>query len=341
VKPLVSILIPAFNAETCIADTMRSAVGQSWPRKEVVVVDDGSTDGTLSLARKLASPSVQVIHQENQGAAAARNKALSVCQGDYIQWLDADDLLSVDKINSQVRVLTRDWGPNQLASSGWGYFRYRPWKAKFTPSPLWEDLEPLEWMLRKWETNSHMQTATWLVSRHLTEAAGAWDTRLLTDDDGEYFSRVIGRSDGIRFVSDARVYYRISPSSRLSYIGASNTKIDSQFLGMELQIGYLRSRRDDERVRAACTTYLETWMAHFYPNRPDLVERAQLLAKSWGVDLRLPRLSWKYDWIRRSFGWPAAKHVQLQYNEAKSRLFRAWDRLMLGIQGGAIDVSTL
>src|SRR5918996_6070506 len=90
INPLVSILIPAFNAQDYIAETLKSAIEQTWEKKEIIVVDDGSRDQTLSVARQFASKTVSVVTQENQGAAAARNKALERCQGDYIQWLDAD-----------------------------------------------------------------------------------------------------------------------------------------------------------------------------------------------------------------------------------------------------------
>ena len=189
-RPIVSILIPAYNAEPWIADTINSALGQTWPRKEIIVVDDGSTDQTLCIARRFASKDVSVVTQENQGAAAARNKAFELCQGDYIQWLDAGDLLSLDKIDKQMKA-AREHSQDTLISSGWGYFIYRPDKARFIPTPLWCDLTPLEWLLRKFEhPNLHMQTATWLVGRELTEGAGTWDTRLLNNDDGEYFCRV-------------------------------------------------------------------------------------------------------------------------------------------------------
>ena len=273
-KPLVSILIPAYNAERFIGETIRSALAQTWPSKEIIVVDDGSRDGTLEVARRFASRSVQIVTQENQGAAAARNRALALSQGEYIQWLDADDLLSVRKVERQVDAL-RDGGPRRLASSPWGYFRYRPSKVRLVPTVLWHDLDPLEWLLRKWEHNTHMQTATWLVSRQLSETAGPWDSRLLGDDDGEYFTRVVVRSDGVRFIQDERVYYRITDAARLSYIGASPRKMDAQLLGMELQIGYVRALQDSLRVRQACLTYLDTWLIHFYPHRPDLVERAR------------------------------------------------------------------
>src|SRR5205823_11683959 len=122
--PLISILIPAYNAEAWIGDTIRSALAQTWPRKEIVVVDDGSTDQTLQVARQFASRDVFVVTQENQGAAAARNKAFELCQGDYIQWLDADDLVSPDKVAKQMAAAEQYQDTRRLLSSGWGYFMY-------------------------------------------------------------------------------------------------------------------------------------------------------------------------------------------------------------------------
>ena len=90
-EPLVSILIPAYNAEETIADTIQSAIAQTWQRKQIVVVDDGSRDSTAEVARRFATK-VTVVSTENQGGAAARNHALRLSQGDYIQFLDADDL---------------------------------------------------------------------------------------------------------------------------------------------------------------------------------------------------------------------------------------------------------
>ena len=121
-------------------------------------------------------------------AAAARNKAFSLSSGDYIQWLDADDLLAPDKVAAQMQALEECPNGRTVLSASWGYFFHRPSRASFTPTGLWCDLSPLEWLLRKMEHNIYMQTATWLVPRAVAEAAGPWDTRLLGDDDGEYFT---------------------------------------------------------------------------------------------------------------------------------------------------------
>lgn len=326
--PSVSILIPAYNAEATIAQTIESALGQSWRNKEVIVVDDGSTDGTLSVAERFGASQVQVVTQPNAGAAAARNKAFSLSRGEYIQWLDADDLLSPDKIAHQMEAVDAANNRKTLFSCPWAYFRYRPARAKFSPTALWCDLDPVEWMTRKWEGNLHMQPATWLVSRELTEAAGPWDSRMLVDDDGEYFCRVISASAGIRFVPQSKVYYRISATSGVSYIGRSRQKIEAQFLSMKLQIGYLRGREDSDRIRAACVTYLQTWLWTFHPNRPDIVEEAKQMAESLGGSLSLPKLSWKYAWIGTVFGFAAAKSADLRYNGMKSAVLRIWDKLM-------------
>jgi glycosyltransferase involved in cell wall biosynthesis len=334
--PLVSILIPAYNADQWIADTINSAVNQTWQRKEVIIVDDGSRDQTLHVARQFASEVVSVVTQENQGAAAARNKAFELSQGDYIQWLDADDLLSPDKVARQVAAAQECQDKRRLLSSGWGYFMYRPEKAKFVPTALWCDLTPLEWLLRKWKQSLHMQTATWLVSRELTEAAGPWDTRLLGDDDGEYFCRVLLASSGVRFVPGAKVYYRITASSRLSYIGQSDRKLEAHLLSRQLQIGYLRSLQDDERVRTACLKYLQTAFFNFYPERVALVRQMQQLAATLGGRLENPRLSWKYHWIQKLFGFAVAKRVRQRWNLWKSCAKRSWDKALFRLQNGNI-----
>jgi glycosyltransferase involved in cell wall biosynthesis len=327
-KPLVSILIPAYNAEEWLADTLRSAIGQTWPRKEIVVVEDGSTDGTLTVARRFASREVSVIRQENQGAAAARNRALQLCQGDYIQWLDADDLLSADKVARQIEALGADDTERTLLSCGWGSFMYRPRRAVFMPTALWCDLSPTEWLIRKMGQNLHMQTATWLVSRRLTEAAGPWDIRLLGDDDGEYFSRVLLASERVRFVPEGRVFYRVVGSGRLSHIGRSDRKMDAHLASMERHVDYLLALEDSARTRLACVRYLQTWLNIFFPERPDLVSQVQARAADLGGRLDLLGLSWKYDWIRRLLGWQIAKDVQMHARMVKCSGSRSWDWLL-------------
>jgi glycosyltransferase involved in cell wall biosynthesis len=275
---------------------------------------------------------LNVVTQQNQGAAAARNKAFSLCQGDYVQWLDADDLLAADKITQQMRVAEHCGDSRTLLSSAWGRFIYRVNRAKFVSSPLWCDLSPAEWLIRKMGENAFMQTDTWLVSRELCEAAGPWDTRLLSDDDGEYFCRVISASNGIRFVPEAKAFYRATPSNRLSYVGQSNEKQDALLLSIQLHVKYIQSLEDSDRVRAACMTFLQDSLINFYPERPDIVEELQNMAGRLGGRLKAPDLRWKYAWMKPLFGWSLAKQTQLVLPQLKTSFIRSWDRAMYKLE---------
>ena len=179
-----------------------------------------------------------------------------------------------------------------------------------------------------------MNPATWLVSRELTEAAGPWDRRLIYCEDGEYFCRVILASNGIRFVPEGTVFYRVAPSSA-SYMGRSTRKMESHLLSRELEIGYLRSLEDNERVRAACLKSLQTAFTNFfYPEQPALVRQSQQLAALVGGRLQTPRLPWKYVWIQKLFGLTAARRIRQQWNQCKSSAMRSWDKALFHLEGG-------
>jgi glycosyltransferase involved in cell wall biosynthesis len=332
--PLVSILIPAFNAEDWIADTIKSAIGQTWQRKEIIIVDDGSRDQTVSIAQQFASKELKLVTQQNQGSGAARNKAFGLCQGDFIQWLDADDLLGREKVAKQMEAARECPGNRTLFSSGWGFFAYRTERAKFSPTSLWCDLSPAEFLLRKMGENVYMANCTWLVSRELTEAAGPWDTRLCHDDDGEYFCRVILASNGIRFVPEGRVFYRITASKRQSHVGRSDKKRDALHLSMRLHVKYLLSLEDSARVRAACVKFLQSYLFQFYPERPELVQELSILAKELGGSLEVPQLRRKYAWLKPLFGYRFARHTQMMLPRLRQTFKRSWDKVGYQLQGG-------
>jgi len=186
--------------------------------------------------------------------------------------------------------------------------------------------------VRKMGRNLHMQTDNWLISRELTIAAGPWDVRLFRDNDGEYLSRVILASDGIKFVEDARSYYRFSGFGSISYIGRSAKKIESYHLSMQLHMGYLRSLEDSERTRRVCLQYIRTNVHQFYPHRLDLVEKLRATAAELGGEFVEPKVPWKYDWLRRSFGWSAARQAQIRVPQLKTATRMAWDRAMFAVE---------
>jgi glycosyltransferase involved in cell wall biosynthesis len=98
---LVSCIVPAFDAERFVAEAIHSILAQTYPRREVIVVDDGSTDGTPAALATFGAR-IRVIRQENQGPSAARNRGLQESRGAFIAFLDADDLWVEDKLDAQM-----------------------------------------------------------------------------------------------------------------------------------------------------------------------------------------------------------------------------------------------
>jgi len=331
VRPLVSILIPAYNAKLWIAEAIQSALAQTWPHREIIVVNDGSKDRTAEIARSFV-PKIKLISTENRGLSAAVNLAYRHSHGDYIQELDADDLLLPDKIECQLGALREGDSKRILLSSPWAPFYHRAHTARFVKNSFWEDLTPVEWLLRKMSEGTHMQNATWLVSRELAEAAGPWDETLEYDQDGEYFTRVLAASEGTRFVAGTGILYRITGPSRISFIGNSNVKRESLYRSMMTHMQYLRSLEESERVRKACVAYMQIWYGVFYPSRMDIAEEMQRLAAELGGELQVPALRCKYAWIEPILGRDAAQRIQSRLPQIKAACIRNLDKAMYKLE---------
>jgi glycosyltransferase involved in cell wall biosynthesis len=323
----VSILVPAFNAAKWIGDTISSALGQTWPDKEVIVVDDGSTDRTLEIARAFEGRDLRVVAGEHRGAAAARNRALSLAGGDLIQWLDADDLLAPDKIALQMKAAGEERSDLVLLSSSFGTFYHRPRKARFAANALWQDLSPADWLVTSLSGTLWMNPAVWLVSRRLAEKAGPWDERLSADDDGEYVARMVAASERVRFVGGSKSYYRQSSFRQLSRV-RSEEAARSQALSAELKIGTLLKVEDSERARAAALASLQALSAGLYPVRPDLLERIGVLAEELGGGLGRPQRTWRLRLLQRIFGPERGRAISLAFRRMRLAVAVGWDGLM-------------
>lgn len=326
---LVSILIPAYNAERWIGDTVRSALNQTWAEKEIIIVDDGSSDNTLRIAKLYESHIVKVVTQNNSGACSARNKALSLAQGDYIQWLDADDLLAPDKLSCQLRGGDIGRDSRVLLTSAFGTFYYRVSKAKFKPSSLWQDLEPVDWIKLKFTENAWMNPAAWLVSRRLTEIAGPWDDRLAwsSDDDGEYICRVVLASEKIQFNPGAKSYYRVGHGNSLSS-RRSDSAYTALLLSTKLSVGHLLKYADNKDTRAACIRLLENRLWHFHPEKGELVKELEALGKQLGADELSLVETRKYLMVAKYFGGGTAKDLRQIISGIKAIARKYWDKFL-------------
>jgi hypothetical protein len=201
---------------------------------------------------------------------------------------------------------------------------------------LWEDLDPVDWLVRKLLHGVWMTPETWLVSRQLTEEAGPWHEGLARDQDGEYFSRVVLQSDRVQFVPDAFVFKRVGIADSVSAaISASDIKRESTLEALQLYVDRLVAAENSVRTRTACLAALNKWSFYFLPERPDLFQALEELACSIGGKLDRPRLSPKVRIVQNIFGWSAAKKTQVVGRHVRERVRAAMEQLLCWISKGA------
>jgi glycosyltransferase involved in cell wall biosynthesis len=305
---LVSIVIPAFNAAPWIGKTIESALAQTWPHIEVFVVNDGSTDDTMSIARQYESERLRVITQSNAGASAARNTGLSAATGDYIQFLDADDLLATDKIERQMN-LASTIGSDFALCANWSRFTSSTGDADFTPQPLCADMAPVDWVVKKFEHNAMMHPAAWLISRPLATQVGPWDESLSLDDDGEYFTRIVLASQGVRHCREATSFYRSQLLGSLS--GTKSEKAwDSAYRSLAQSAQRLHLVENSPRTRHACATAFQRYIYDTYPRAPQCRRLATTQVEALGGSNVAPEGGPKFQRVRRLLGWRLAKRLQ-------------------------------
>jgi GT2 family glycosyltransferase len=284
---LVSIIIPCYNAAQWLPQTLESALEQTWENYEIILVDDGSTDDSVAVARQFEERGVRVIEQQNRGASAARNCGLEHASGDFIQYLDADDLLSSDKITRQMEALN-DAPEGSLATCAWGRFVDDPETAQFHREPLWADFPPTEFLITAWTNLWMMQPGVWLVPRAVSDAAGRWDESLSLDDDGEYFARVVLASAGVKFVDDAKVYYRSGLSTNLAST-RSPKALQSGFTSVQKATQHLLAVDDSPEAKQACANRFQLNAYGSFPSDAKLANRAEAEAqKLGGGNISLP-----------------------------------------------------
>lgn len=302
---LVSILIPCYNAAPWLRETLESAFAQTWPAVEVILVDDGSKDDSVAIARTFEGRGLKVITQPNAGAATARNAAWKASRGAWLQFLDADDLLAPDKIERQLAAAD---GVDLIYSGSWGRFTGSLATTEFRAEPLNRDGDPVEWILAKMEVNGMMHPAAWLTPRALAERAGCWDESLSLDDDGEFFNRVVLTSRGVRHCAEARSFYRSNLAGSLSR--SKSEKAWASAYRSNLQtVRRLLALEDSPRTRRASARVLQRFIYESYPKAAGpRREAAREIARLGGSDLR-PEYGPKFKLVAGFLGWKAAKRL--------------------------------
>lgn len=205
--PLISVIIPVYNGAKTIRETISSVLAQSFADLEIIVVNDGSTDATAEILADLPNRKIKVHAFPNAGPSVSRNRGFRLSAGDYIAYLDADDLWAQDKLKEQFQALQQY--PAAGVAYAWthhidasGQFVRRGGKHQAQGSVLGHLLL----------TNILEHGSNPLIRRQAVAAVGGFDERLRTAEDWDFYLRLAARYEFV-VVKKPLIYYRQSPHS--------------------------------------------------------------------------------------------------------------------------------
>ena len=299
-QPVVSIIIPSYNSKAFLQEAVTSALNQTYPFVEIIVIDDGSTDATTDLFPEFQKQGVSCYTIANGGASNARNKGLEKAKGEYIQFLDADDILAPTKIEKQLALLERQ--DADLCYTPWVNFEHDicDAQAQFRFSYLNHSKERSgkELMISYGMDDWFILPIAWLVRKDLIIKAGYWNLEITNNDDGEYFSRILFWANKVVCCNEILAYYRLTPDG-LSILNSAS-KIDASYNSF-LQIEALLLTCKDVRLLSypKRLNYMQYKLTK--KNYPQLAKRA---AKNFDRIQAPSFLSKKryYWWFIHSFG---------------------------------------
>ena len=194
--PKISVVIPAYNAERTIVRTLESALAQTLPPHEVIVVDDGSRDGTPAVVERYA-PRVRLVRQVNAGPSAARNHGVRVATGDWIALLDSDDAWLPQKLERQAQEL----GPDVALVHCYSIDEIHRFSGELTFDRLWK--------------HNHVGTSTVVMNKELFEQTGGFqeDRKFIGAEDYNMWLRLCATGKRIATVHEELSIYTPAENS--------------------------------------------------------------------------------------------------------------------------------
>lgn len=316
--PLVSIIIPLYNAEKYIDLTIQSAINQTWRNKEIIVVDDGSIDDSYNRSLKYKAENVLIIKQENKGASSARNTGIDLAKGEFIQFLDADDLLSSDKIEKQVLALRQQADKIAVCSTvhffdGENHLDAKP--STYEDRFIYDTDDPVPFIINLWggfDRNASMiQPNAWLTPISLIKKVGKWNEQLSLDDDGEYFAKIILNSAGIVKVDGVFNYYRKQKHLNNLSSHKSLSHLNSQLTSTLTKKKELFERTTSKEAKQAIHRQLFELIMRSYPKYPSIYKKAMKELPKVDSSYYQPAIGGpKIQKIVELFGWKTARIIQ-------------------------------
>jgi len=286
-----SILIPCYNSVSFIAETLDSVLAQTYTNWECIIVDDHSTDNSVAIIKTYCQRYLEkfkLYTNPRKGACAARNYAFELSVGDYIQYLDSDDLLSENKIEEQIK-LFEQYGNDVIGSCQWGRFYGNKESVIWERQYIDRDYDnPVDWLVDSWTDNGMAANSCWLTPRKLIEQAGKWDESLQINQDGDFFAKVLINAKAIKFSENGIIYYRSNLSESVTQKDKKSRVKAESLLKSYKNYEQILLVQDTYTVRKALGNNYLNFAYQFDALYPDLSREALLYFAQLGLNKMCP-----------------------------------------------------
>lgn len=215
---MVSIIIPTYNDKDVVCDAIDCSLAQTYKNIEIIVIDDGSTDGTGDILQKKYDNRIKYVYKKNEGLSKARNTGINYSRGEYIQFLDADDLIESNKISVQIEQLINtkevavsycDYVRSTIGSNASGYGHRL--------SPVLQKEDPLDDLILKWETQLSIPPHCFLFdAAFFKEYEVRFDESLPTHEDWDCWMNVFALNPKVFYIDRPLADYRMRNKSMCS-----------------------------------------------------------------------------------------------------------------------------
>ena len=210
--PTISVIVPAYNVERTILETIKSVQQQTFSDFELIVINDGSTDRTLELLNTVTDPRLKVFSYTNGGLPTARNRGISHATGEFIAFLDADDLWTPDKLELQLAALQQH--PEAGVAYSWTYFKDEQGVHSYADeSNRFEGNVYADLLVKNFLHNGYNP----LIRKQAIESVGEFDPTLKSCEDWEFYLRLAAKWPFL-LVPKPQILYRQSSGSMSSKV---------------------------------------------------------------------------------------------------------------------------
>ena len=257
--PKISIITPAFNAESTITHTIKSVQEQTFSDFELIIIDDGSTDKTIEVINNIQDERIQVISYKNGGVSTARNRGITHANGEFIAFIDADDLWTSDKLELQLAALKNN--PQAGVAYSWTSFMdvdERGEPVSFLPSPEYSYMGDVYQQLLMGDFI--LSGSNTLIRSQAIQSAGEFEPTLKSCEDWDYWLRLAARFDFV-LVPKYQILYRRTPGAMSSKVEvmkeASQITIERAYNDAPQELQHLKKYTLTNFHRFCASLYLQ------------------------------------------------------------------------------------